>query len=343
MALTGSAAEPAGALRWLGLPHDRVGLRRRAVRDGLVLTGWLTSAWILVVIPAVGRSLGYDAWSYWFSDLETRYTLAEAGPYELGAFRYAPPIGLIVAPLGALPWWIYLSGWTALALGCLAWLGRARTMLLLAVPVIALELYHGNIHLLMAAAIVLGFRHPAAWSLVLLSKVTPGVALLWFAARREWRALAVAVGATAAVAAVSALLVPHLWTAWLATLVSSAGTPAEFSLPPPLPVRLAASAALVWWGARTDRPWTVGVAATLSLPHLWPHGLAMAVAAVPFLSRGRIHDPGDLVGRALGGARGLATAGVGAVAAALVLAVLLSPVLEPLITWASAALLAREP
>ena len=36
-----------------------------------------------------------------------------------------------------------------------------------------MELAGGNIHLLLAAAIVLGFRWPATWSLVLLTKVTP--------------------------------------------------------------------------------------------------------------------------------------------------------------------------
>ena len=49
-----------------------------------------------------------------------------------------------------------------------------------ALPPVALELYHGNIHMLIAAAVVLGMRYPAAWSFVLLSKVTPGVGVLWF-------------------------------------------------------------------------------------------------------------------------------------------------------------------
>ena len=35
---------------------------------------------------------------------------------------------------------------------------------LLAFPPVAIELYHGNIHLLIAVAIVLGFRFPAAWA-----------------------------------------------------------------------------------------------------------------------------------------------------------------------------------
>ncbi len=46
----------------------------------------------------------------------------------------------------------------------------------------------------MAAAIALGFRYPATWAFVLLAKVTPGIGLLWFLVRREWRNLAIALG-----------------------------------------------------------------------------------------------------------------------------------------------------
>jgi hypothetical protein len=42
---------------------------------------------------------------------------------------------------------------------------------------------------------------------------------------------------------------------------------------------------LVAWGARTDRRWTVVIAATISLPTLWIHGLAM-LAGVIALQRG---------------------------------------------------------
>ena len=74
------------------------------------------------------------------------------------------------------------------------WLGWRSALLVLAFPPVALELYHGNIHLLMAAAIVLGFRYPIGWSFLLLTKVTPGVGLVWFAVRREWRPLIIALG-----------------------------------------------------------------------------------------------------------------------------------------------------
>ena len=72
-----------------------------------------------------------------------------------------------------------------------------------------MELAGGNIHLLLAAAIVLGFRWPWTWAIVLLTKITPGIGLLWFVVRREWRDLAIALGATAAIVAVSFLVWPE--------------------------------------------------------------------------------------------------------------------------------------
>ena len=41
----------------------------------------------------------------------------------------------------------------------------------------------------------------------------------------------------------------------------------------------------VVWGARTDRRWTVVVAATLALPVIWIAGLATLVGVIPELRR----------------------------------------------------------
>ena len=49
-----------------------------------------------------------------------------------------------------------------------------RLLALLAIPFVAVDLYHGNLHLLIAAAIVLGFRYPAAWGFVVLTVVGCG-------------------------------------------------------------------------------------------------------------------------------------------------------------------------
>lgn len=268
------------------LPAERGALRRRAIRDGLVISGLLATAFTLVIVSYFGRSLGYDAFSYWSINLDDLYGRTVSNNFELGAFRYAPPIAFLFAPLGWLPWWLFLWLWGAVMVGTTLWLGGRWALLLLALPPIALELYHGNVHLLMAAAIALGFRHPWTWAFVLLTKITPGVGLLWFAVRREWRSLAIAIAATVIVSVTSAIVAPHYWREWVDSLLSNLNEPQYYSVPPPAPIRLPLAAILVIWGARTDRPWTVPVAATLGLPIIWPHGLVVALAAVPFLRLG---------------------------------------------------------
>jgi hypothetical protein len=268
------------------LPEDRATWRPRAVRDGLIISGWLATGFALIVVTSIAHSVGYDAYSYWSIDFSDLYGRTVASNFALGAFRYAPPIAFLFGPLGALPWWLFLWLWEALMLALIAWLGGRWSLVLLALPAVALELYHGNIHLLIAAAVVLGLRYPAAWSFVLLTKVTPGIGLLWFAVRREWRALTIALGATALIAAATFVIAPNYWREWIDSLVGNLNEPQWFSIPPPAPIRLPIAAVVVVWGARTDRPWTIAVAATLGLPIIWPHGLCVLAAAIPFLRRG---------------------------------------------------------
>ena len=268
------------------LPSERGALRRRAIRDGLIISGWITTAFTLIVVPYVGRSLGYDAFSYWSIDLADLYGRTFDSNFMLGAFRYTPPIAYLFSPLAALPWWLFLWLWEAAILATVFWLGGRWSLALLALPIVALEMEHGNVHVFMAAAVALGFRYPWTWAFVILTKVTPGVGLLWFAARREWKSLAIALGFTLAVSATTLVVAPDHWRDWIASLISNLDQPQPFSVPPPAPIRLPIAAALVIWGARTDRPWTVAVAATLGLPIIWPHGLCIALAAVPFLRHG---------------------------------------------------------
>jgi hypothetical protein len=131
---------------------------------------------------------------------------------------------------------------------------------------------------------VLGFRWPAVWSFVLLTKITPGIGLLWFAVRREWRSLAIAIGATGAVVAVSYVLMPDAWRTWPQVLANNVGKNGTWAaVPIPLAVRLPFAVALVVWGARTNRRWTVPVSAMLALPALWYGGLSIMVAVLPLV------------------------------------------------------------
>jgi hypothetical protein len=257
---------------------------RRAVVDGLIVAGLLFAAYLFVVVAPSAGTFGFDAYAYWAVDPGDPYR-ATAG--ALGAFTYSPVIALAFAPFGLLPFWQFLWLWTGALVGTAVWLGGRPVRPILAVfafPPVALELYHGNVHLLMAAAIALGFRYPAAWSFVVLTKVTPGVGLAWFLFRREWRALAVAVGVTAMLAAISFAINPAAWRSWVVDSLGATATGAplnQLSLPVPLWLRGAVALAVVAWGARTDRRWTVPVAATLALPVLWPSGLAVLAALWP--------------------------------------------------------------
>lgn len=234
--------------------------------------------------PAAG-TVGFDAFAYWAVDLDAPYRQTAGG---FGAFTYSPVVARAFAPASMLTWPAFLWLWLALLVGTLVWLGRRQpraVLALLAFPPVALELYHGNIHLLLAAAIVLGFRYPWTWSFVLLTKVSPGIGLVWFAVRREWQSLAIALSVTAALVAFSLAVDGRLWRDWLAAVTATAGGAPlnQFSIGIPLAIRLPMALVVVAWGARTDRRWAVPAAAALALPVLWPSGLAVLAAVVPLV------------------------------------------------------------
>lgn len=251
---------------------------RRAALHGLVIGGLAFLVYTFAVAaPRIG-TVGFDAFAYWSVQLPHPY---ETPVGSLGAFTYSPPAAMAFSLAGALPWWQFLWIWLAVTLATAIWLGGRRALMVLAFPPVIMELYHGNVNLLIAAAIVLGFRYPWTWSFVLLTKPTCGVGLLWFAVRREWRSLAIALGATAAIVGVSFVVAPTMWQEWVGYLLGNAsGTPGGAWVPVPLPIRLLAAATLVIWGARTDRAWTVPVAATIALPVLWFAGFAILAALV---------------------------------------------------------------
>ena len=117
---------------------------------------------------------------------------------------------------------------------------------------------------------VVGFRWPAAWGFVLLTKVTPGVGLLWFAVRREWNELATALVATGMIVAVSAVFMPGAWSQWFTLLSSVSGRDGRGPrCRSRLMARLPVAVAIVVWGATTNRRWTVPVAGMVALPALW--------------------------------------------------------------------------
>ena len=244
--------------------------------------------WLLVVAIAEpwGRlwGTGQDARCYYQATLGDPYLHSEWN--DPIAYVYSPAFLQLVSPLTALPWQAFMAVWTALLIGAVRFLTGPRLLAAgLLFPFTAMEVAGGNVSLLLAVAIVLGFRWPAAWALVLLTKITPGIGLLWFAVRGEWRSVAIALGATAVIAAVSYVTIPDAWPRWFEVIVANAGKGGTWaSVPIPLLVRLPAAVALVVWGARTDRRWTVPVASMLALPALWYGGISMLLAVIPLLA-----------------------------------------------------------
>ena len=261
---------------------------RRAVGHVLVLAGLLFGLFIFLYLGPAQRAFGTDALAYWLVKVPGAYDIPHRA---IGSFPYSPPIALIASTFSAVPLWTFLWLWTALMVASLIWIGWSFgwTLVALALPFVSFEIYMGNIHILLAVAVLLGFRHPWTWSFVLLTKFTCGVGLLWFVVRREWRSLAVALGATASLAIASALIAPSLWPEWVEYLFGAQAI--DDGLSPnmvhvPLAMRMAAAALLVIWGARTVvDTWTVLVAVTLALPVLWTHGFAVLVGLVAELRR----------------------------------------------------------
>jgi hypothetical protein len=259
-------------------------VRDRLLRDGYVVLAVVFVSLRLFAIEPWADSV--DAYAYWTTRSGDFYATAETG--RIGAYLYSPAFAQALVPLVALPLAVFTAMWTAINLAALWWLLRRWALPSLLFLPIPFEVISGNVHLLYAVAIVSGFRYPATWALMLLTKVTPGVGLLWFAARREWRALRTAVGVTLAIVAVSVLLDRAAWEAWIAILradLSGAGAgslqTSGWYLAVPLLPRLIVAVVIVVIAALTDRRWLVPFAVVIALPVIWLNSLAVLAAAVP--------------------------------------------------------------
>jgi hypothetical protein len=256
----------------------------------LAVVAWLA---IVALSEPFGRlwGTGQDARCYWLPSLADPYR--NSSWTDPIAYVYSPAFLQLVSPLKVLPWPAFMGVWTAILLVTVRALTGPR-LFALGIAVAAMELAGGNISLLLTIGIVAGFRWPAAWALVLVTKVTPGMGLLWFAVRREWRSLAIALVSTAAVILVSSVLMPGAWVQWLDVLARNAGRDGTWAaVPIPLWARLPVAVAVVVWGARTERRWTVPVAGMLALPALWYGSLSMLLAVIALRSPDDRRVPAD--------------------------------------------------
>ena len=229
--------------------------------------------------------LPVDVHAYWVADPNNLYPPADETLHR-DAYLYSPAFELVVGWGRHLSFEAFTAIWRGVLLALVVWLAGPLTVPTLLMIPVASEINAGNIQILLASAVVLGLRRPAAWAatwaFVLLTKVTPGLGLLWFVVRREWRPLAVALGVTAVVAAVTFLLWPERWFGWFALMAGESPPPVAPFYLPFLP-RMVIAAAIVALGAWRGWRWTVVVGATIGLPVFYPISLALLVGVLPYV------------------------------------------------------------
>lgn len=276
-----------------------------SVRRIVAVWGVLVAAGLVVLMVALAEPFepdsfgpGHDSRAYWAAPLGDPYVAGSVG--KESAYLYSPAFLAILSPLRALPWPLFVGLWTAGLLVVLFWLARPLLflpLLLLALP----EIWGGNITILLAAAIVLGFSRPWAWAFPVLTKVTPGVGVLWFAVRREWLNMGIAIAATLAVIAAVALITPGLWADWFQLLMSSTGlSTVPGSVPVPLVLRVPFAAALIAYAAWRDQKWLLPIGVLLLMPVIWWGSLALLTASVA-LKRDAIEAQFDVLLRLASG------------------------------------------
>lgn len=228
-------------------------------------------AGVVLALLFLPTQLPSDAMAYYSSIQSGSWYTGDVG--TLNAFLYPPPFGQALLPLTLLPWAAFHLVWMGLSMAALVYLvGPVFALVaLLAFQPVPFELVVGNIHLLLAAALVLGFRHSAAWAFLPLSKITPAVLML-----REPERAARALLVVAGICAVSFVIAPHLWFEWFGVMTQSLQPKVigEALNVPPLWVRLPLAVGLTMWGPR----WLLPLALLISLPVEWWNSLAILVA-----------------------------------------------------------------
>ena len=267
--------------RLLDLLAQRSGfLNRLFVGIGILFAAYY---WYLLTRDV---GLPVDMRWYWEADPGKLYPHPEL--LQRNGYNYSPAFELVVGWGRLLPFEAFIAIWRAILLVTFVWLAGPLAAFVLFLYPVASEINAGNIQLLLAAAIVLGVRGggprswwPATWAFVLLTKVTPGVGLLWFVLRRQWRALGVAIGVTAVIAALAFAIWPERWFAWLALMTAGSPPPVPpFNLPfwPRFAVAVAIVAVAAWRGWK----WPLVVAGCLALPAFYTISPSMLVGVIPF-------------------------------------------------------------
>lgn len=252
---------------------------------------WLRHALTAVAVASLCAYIGWvpvdpgtDTMDYYLFNLVDPYSNDWGA---LHAYVYSPAYGQVLYPFTLLPFDVFFKITVAVNLAALVFL-VGPVWAVVALPVAHTEIVNSQIHLLLASAAVLMVRHPAAWAFMPLTKVTPGVTILWYVGRREWRNLGVAIGVTGLIVAVSATIWPTAWIEWLRLLSeSSTRHVANYTFSEwPAIFRLPIGAGLVWIAARRNRPAALPVIVLFVLPSIWVGAMVMLLAVPRMLALG---------------------------------------------------------
>jgi hypothetical protein len=250
----------------------------------MLLLGLLSGiAQAVHVLPTPG-----DAEVYWLSATSSQLYPTHWGDFSGGQYLYyPPPVAQLSALLQPLGWPLFIVLWTTLIFACFWYCARWLSLPLVIAGLPAVLGYPipfadtflsyallGNMQWILAALVLVAIRHPSAWSVVALTKTGPAIAGLWHVVRGEWRAARMAALTTVLIVGVSVALGPRLWVDWVGFVANNytLANPPQPLFPVPFGVRLITAGALVAWGARTDRAWTIPVAAGWAVPALYGLG-----------------------------------------------------------------------
>ena len=261
----------------MSFPHGVAAFERwRApIRLGLSAAGVA----VLALVYSV-RGPGFDFYAYWAVDPSAPYRI----PDGLGAFHYAPPVIWLAEPFRLFSFEAGYAVWTVLMAALLVWMTGSWALAWCAFPPVAAEFFHGNIDLLLAAALALGFRASGAWVVLPLTKLTTGINVLWPILRRDWKALWVTLGVGGAIVLISvAIQGIDLWRAWIEHLILRMGRPEAGGALIDISIwlRLPIAIVVMVWASLTSRRWAVPIGVALAMPLLWFHALSVLVAIQP--------------------------------------------------------------
>jgi hypothetical protein len=252
-------------------------------RDAMLLLG----LGVGVAIAMRAFATPVDAVAYWLAGTSTNLYPADWSAVAPGYLFYPPPIAQLSRLIQPIGWQVFIVLWMLLVFASFWYCARRLSLLLV---VIGIPYYLGigpdapatflsyallgNAQWPLAAAVILAIDRPPLWAVLFVTKVSTAIGWWWHVFRAEWRAAALGAAATVLLIAVSVLLGPDLWAQFIGFAIRNG----DFANPPmplfPVPflVRVATGGALLLWGARTNRAWTVPMACGWALPALYGLG-----------------------------------------------------------------------